>query len=320
MRYSAIFRIQGKPRTVRTALRAAVRVIGTVLAAMLAVAPVNAAPQTAAASTRLSARDGAFFFSGWAGPAFKVFFHLPPKITAATPVVFVLHGAGRDADHCMKIWAPFADANHFIVVAPDFDAASFPGSNPYAFGGVLDKDGKLQPRAKWTLSAIEPLFDEVKLRTGSAVRAYAIFGHSAGAHFVQRLIMLEPGLRIRAAVAANAGSYAMPDFSAEYPFGLKNTPVNAAQLRQAFAMPLVILLGTADTGSAYLPQEPGAVAEGPNRFARGKNFYAAAKAAAARLHAPFNWKLEFVDGVGHDEGKMGAAGVSYLGEGFGVPK
>lgn len=282
-------------------------------------APAVPAAATAAAE-RLPTGDGSFVFTGWQGPAITVFTHLPTTVTADTPIVFVMHGRGRDAERYRKEWAGLADANKFILITPQFDKAAFPDTQMYNHGGFRNADGSLRPRAQWTFSAIEPMFDAVKARTGSKVARYAIYGHSAGAQFVHRYVLLVPHPRISAAVSANAGSYAWPSFEKDYPFGLRGAPVDNAQLKRAFATPLVVLLGTADIdpNSESLPRDPAAMEQGPYRLARGKAFYTAAEAKAKELGVPFRWRLRYADGIAHSDGGMAAFAAPLLAEGFGA--
>lgn len=288
----------------------------------LPIAAPALAQTTAAApeSTTLAPGDGHFRFSGWAGPEITVYYHMPATVSATTPVVFVMHGTGRDADRYLREWSALAESNGFIAVVPQFDKASFPGSESYNWGGFRAPDGTLRPREKWTFAAIEPLFDEVKRRTGTTVPTYAIYGHSAGAQFVHRFVWLTPNPRANAIVPANAGSYAMPDFTVDFPFGLQGAPVDEAQLKRALGMPVVVLLGTADIDPNHksLPRQPEAMAQGPYRLARGKAFFAAAKAQAERLKTPFRWQLRYADGVAHSNGGMAKFAAPLLAKGFGT--
>lgn len=271
--------------------------------------PAAAAPLPAAA-----AQTGTFAFNGWAGPALRVWYWAPDKVVATTPVVFVMHGVKRDADRYLAEWVPLAKRHGFIVVVPEFNQTSFPGSLGYNTGYFTERDGTPRPRAQWSFAAIEPLFDAVKARTGARVPRYALYGHSAGAQFVHRYVLFMPEARLSRAVAANAGWYTRPDLTTVYPYGLGGTPVGQKGLTRALDQPLTILLGTADTDIAdpNLRTSHQANAQGPHRFARGLNFHEAGKATAARLVVPFRWHLEKVLGVGHNNGEMAVAAAPLL--------
>ena len=80
------------------------------------------------------------------------------------------------------------------------------------------KQGTAIERKKWTFSAIEHIFDDIRARTGSSCEKYSIFGHSAGSQFVHRMVLFRNDLRIEYAVAANAGSYTLPSFETKFPY------------------------------------------------------------------------------------------------------
>ena len=52
-------------------------------------------------------------------------------------------------------------------------------------------------------------------------------------------------------------------------------------------------------GVLTITHTPEADAQGLYRFARGQFFYAQARAAAATMHAPFNWTLATAPGIAH---------------------
>jgi hypothetical protein len=141
-----------------------------------------------------------------------------------------------------------------------------------------------------------------------------MFGHSAGAQFVHRFIMTGNARRLERAVSANAGSYMFPDERYAWPFGTRNLPANVWTPQPAYAVPMTILLGTADDDPNYpsLPREPEAMAQGQHRLARGRAFYAATRADAAARHLPYAWDCRLVPGVGHDNGRMAPSGIAAL--------
>ena len=85
----------------------------------------------------------------------------------------------------------------------------------------------------------------------------------------------------------------------------------------AFAKPVVILLGESDIQrTSNLRMTPEADRQGLNRLARGKNFYAMAKAKANELGVPFNWRLITVPDVGHSGSKMAGGAIKLIREMF----
>lgn len=272
-----------------------------------------AAPDAPSAAAAVPT-TGRFVFTGWDGPALPVWYQLPDAVERDTPVVFVMHGVYRDADRYRDEWAGLARRHGFIAVVPQFSRADFPGSRGYNTGYFANEDGTPRPRALWSFAAIEPLFDDVRVRFGTDVPRYAIYGHSAGAQFVHRYVLFMPEARIERAIAANAGWYTMPDLATGFPYGLGNTPVDAAGLRAALAQPLTVMLGTADTdrGDPNLRKTPEADAQGLHRYARGLAFLAEGQRAAEALDAPFGWRLVKVPGIGHSNAGMAEAAARVL--------
>ena len=257
-------------------------------------------------TAHLPAGKSDFTFSSWGGPPLKVWTHRPERLSATTPIVIVMHGAGRDGDRYRDEWAGLADTSRFILVVPEFPKADFPGAEGYNLGNVHDARGNKNPRAVWTFSAIEPLFDEIKRRTGGAQTGYTLYGHSAGAQFVHRYLYFVPYARVTQAIAANAGWYTLPTYREAFPYGLDNAPVPTADLDAALGKNLIVLLGTADTDTQgkNLRRTPEALAQGPHRYARGHTFHAAGEARARARGTPFAWQLRYAPGVGHTNGLM----------------
>ena len=285
---------------------AAVLVLFGVPAALFLARPDPAIEQVAGA--------GRFTFTGWDGPALPVYYQLPDRVTPATPVVFVMHGVYRDADRYRDEWAALARQHGFIAVVPQFGRDDFPGSRGYNTGYFAEADGTPRPRARWSFAAIEPLFDDVRQRFGTAVTGYGIYGHSAGAQFVHRFVLFMPEARIEQAIAANAGWYTMPDMTTGFPYGLGDAPVDEGALAAALGKPVTVLLGTADTDreDPNLRKTPEADAQGPHRLARGQAFFARAEQAAEAQGVPFGWSIRTVPGVGHSNGRMAKAAAPLL--------
>lgn len=244
----------------------------------------------------------------------RVLLGRPPGLATDRPVVFVMHGAQRDVDVEFDRWYALALEHEFLLVVAEFNVRDFPGARGYSYGNVQDGNGQPRPRSTWSFEAIEAIFDDLRQRFGMTAEGYAIYGHAAGAQFVHRFLLHVPEARVSRAVAANAGWYAMPDFTVAWPHGLQGSAVGEEPLRHALQAPLTLLLGAEN----IVPDEPGlrwtpeALAQGPHRVARGEAFFAAGRAAAAERGIAFGWQLATVPGAGQDSDLMAAAALPYL--------
>lgn len=239
---------------------------------------------------------------------------LPSQATPESPVVIVMHGVGRNGADYLNDWMPYARKLGFLLIVPEFSKTQFPGEEGYNSGNTVDRSGRALSREQWSYSAIEPIFDAVKARTGSRAGRYRLFGHSAGAQFVHRFLYFIPEARVERAVAANAGWYMLPDLTVDFPYGLKGSPVTELDLRHALAVPLTVLLGTADTDPVLhsLRHTPEADAQGMHRLARGKYFYARAEEAARTRGLRLGWTLATAPGVDHNDAAMTPFALGYL--------
>ena len=140
---------------------------------------------------------------------------------------------------------------------------------------------------------------------------YVLWGHSAGAQFVHRLLavksndreMLSGTRHLLRAVAANSGSYTMPSFQENYPFGFGGlSSIGISTIAHFLHTPLLVLLGQADTDANHktIPTDRAAQKQGINRLERGLSFYRAGLEYAQEPGTSFGWQLALVPGVGHD--------------------
>ena len=244
----------------------------------------------------------------------NVYLTRPVHLAPDRPLLFVLHGAGRNADEYRDQWHELALEHDFLLVVPEFKERLYPGVRGYNLGNVFDPDGQVRSEPERSFSAIEAVFEEVRRRFGMTAQGYAIYGHSAGAQFLHRFLYHVPDARVTGAVAANAGWYTMPVFDAAYPYGLRGSVVGSGDLAAALQRPLTVLLGEADEDPQHpsLRRTPEALAQGPHRLARGQAFFSAASDAAAALGVPFAWQLLTVPGAGHDNRSMAPAAIPRL--------
>jgi hypothetical protein len=136
---------------------------------------------------------------------------------------------------------------------------------------------------------------------------YFIFGHSAGAQFVHRLLTFVRCPRVLKAVAANAGWYTLPTVDKKwppFPYSLRGAAREFQDPQQVLAAPLTVLLGTRDTRSkeedSNLRASEGAMAQGTHRLQRGMTYYEVGQQVALSGKWPFAWKLQRVPGAGHE--------------------
>jgi poly(3-hydroxybutyrate) depolymerase len=268
----------------------------------------------ATAATPVPSGKWSFVFTDKRGQAdrpLRVYTYRPRQCDSTCPMLFVMHGKKRRASAMRDNWELAADKYGFLVIAPEFSGKHWPGAADYNQGGVGDSGNRNQ----WAYSAIEHLFDE--MRDGQ--KDYAIFGHSAGAQFAHRLVMLLPDSRASLAIVANAGWYLWPEWrkdrkAASYPHSLVDSPAGEKELRQALQKRVVVVLGEGDTDPNHpdLDRSEGSMKQGATRVERGENFFAAATAAARDLGVKFAWELSYVPGTGHDGAAMSRASADLV--------
>lgn len=115
---------------------------------------------------------GSFVFEPLKGKSVRLHYFIPRTATEESHVVIVCHGLSRNADDYRDRWIESALNYGLIIAAPEFTKEVFPGSRGYNLGNVF-RDGnrpvrhELNDESDWTFSAIEPIFDEIKRRTGN---------------------------------------------------------------------------------------------------------------------------------------------------------
>lgn len=228
------------------------------------------------------------------------------------PIVFIMHGGGRNAEDYLDAWVEIAQKNNLLLLAPEF-ANTFKNytTNDYQEGNLFTFFGTPNPKEEWAYSIIENTFDHIKATHKISNEQYAIFGHSAGGQFVHRMMLLMPEARISTGIAANAGFYSFPNEQLEFPYGLKNTE---AKLQEAYNKKLVVLLGALDNDPALgtFRTTAQAMQQGRHRLERGSTFFNANKELSATHKWNFNWELDTIPNVGHDYKKMSLHAAEWL--------
>jgi alpha-beta hydrolase superfamily lysophospholipase len=222
-----------------------------------------------------------------------------------------MHGMGRNADGYRDAWIAHSEAHGFLLICPEYSDAKFPGVRLYNYGNAQ------APAAEWTFFALDRAVDAVLAALDAPASPFALYGHSAGAQFVHRYLLLTGAPRARRIIIAHAGWYSWPRFDIAFPHGLANCAATEAGLRSALGRPVTILLGDQDNDPTHFQLRRDAVTDvqGLHRFERGQNFFAAARAAAEGYGIPCGWSLAVVPGVAHSNAGMARAAAEILAQG-----
>jgi hypothetical protein len=266
----------------------------------------------------LVAQAGASSLS-WFDPAFPdrtLVLHAarPANWHPSHPILFVHHGVARNGRDYRDYWQPHVDAAGILAIAIEFPEASFPEYLWYNFGNLHNADGSANPREKWTFGIDTRLFQALRDQGITTTRQYGLFGHSAGGQYVHRMLSFGYRDQVAVAVSANAGTYAMPDLTTNWPWGLGATGVSSDDLRTLLTFPLIIMAGTDDikTTGRFFPKGPKSLKQGPTRHARAHTYLRTGQQAAAQLGVPLAWKVIDVPDVGHDGRRMSDAAAPLI--------
>ena len=288
---------------------------------------------------KLHAGSGNFVISGGSGIADRtipVFYYQPKAFNQDSKVLIVVPGTGRNAWDYRDAWIKAADQYNVLVLAPHYSEEYYQFAD-YHLGGVVanlkinsdaengdnrfrldDADIEYQintDRTQWLYPDFDRLFALVKNATGLQAEGYDLFGHSAGAQILHRLVLLHSDSSADRVVAANAGFYTLPNMQKTFFYGVSGTGIEEAELVNSFSNKLVIMLGKKDDASASggrMLHTPMVDEQGKGRLERGRYFYQVAKFTANTLLVDFNWELVEVPGVGHDFKAISKAAADYL--------
>ena len=158
-------------------------------------------------------------------PPIEVFYHIPSGNITTMPILMSFHGANRDGANYRDYWISMANANGFMVFAPEFTNVNYPGlGDNYLMGNVfVDGDNPTQLEFndpnEWTFSVIEPLFEYIKNDISGVQETYSAWGHSGGAQFLHRFALFVPDSKLGIGVCSNSGWYTVPESGVDYPYG-----------------------------------------------------------------------------------------------------
>ena len=230
------------------------------------------------------------------------------------PIVFVHHGVARNGQDYRDFWLPHVDTGGMLAIAIEFPQDGFPEYLWYNFGNLHTGDGIPNPRGQWTFGIDERLFQALCDQGVTTTQRYGLFGHSAGGQYVHRMLSFGYRDQVAVAISANAGTYAMPDLTTDWPWGLGSTEVTHDDLASLLNFPLTIMAGTADvkTTGRFFPKGPKSLKQGPTRHARAHAYLRSGQHAAATMGVPLAWKVIDVQDVGHDGRQMSDAAAPLI--------
>ena len=256
-------------------------------------------------------------------PPVEVFYHIPDGDISTMPILMSFHGSSRDGDNHRDYWIDMANANGFMVFAPEFSSANYPGlGDNYIMSNIFD-DGDNPSTAtfndpsEWTGSILDPLFEYIKAEISGSQIDYSAWGHSAGAQFLHRLLMYLPSSKIKVAICSNAGWYTVPENAVSYPYGTANSELSDAAIVSFLSKQLIVHLGENDTTPSTSnggPRNNNTLnnQQGFTRFDRGEYFFNTSQNLAQTLTVPFNWEQHNVPNVGHNPQLMANDALQYL--------
>ena len=251
-------------------------------------------------------------FSDWEKPPINIFYKLPKEINNKTEILFIIHGNSRNADGYIEVWASLANNKNVILIAPEFIKSTFPNYNTLQ---MSSSSGKIKSDTNLYLNgSIDLLFNFYRNKFNVKTDQYMIYGHSGGAQFVHRYLLMSDMPKIKKAVAANAGWYTFLG-GWKVPYGIKEPPskLSSDNLRRFLKMKLSVFIGSKDTEiTSSVNQSKGANKQGANRFQRANNFFISSSNVAKKHNLEFNWDYKIIKGVGHSNTKMALAAAEVL--------
>jgi hypothetical protein len=250
----------------------------------------------------------------------EVFYHIPNGEVKMMPILMSFHGVNRNAADYRDYWISMANSNKFMVFAPQFSDEDFSTGDAYNLANIFNdgdnpSSSTFNAKEEWTFSVLDPLFEQIKSAVSGTQEKYNGWGHSAGAQFLQRFVLYLPNSKLDIAVCSNAGWYTVPEFSVDFPYGLKKGQLPNLDLKLALSKKLIIHLGTGDTDQNSPGLRHNSVVDaqqGASRLDRGRYFFAESQSTAQSLNTTFNWEKDEVFAVAHEAQKMANDALQHI--------
>ncbi len=242
-------------------------------------------------------------FAYWDKPDVEIFYITPEQINKDTKVIFVMHGNSRNAEDYLSAWIPHVLNKNVIVAAPQFTKTDF---RYFFLLEMAESSGKINNnKNEYINNSISLFFNYMKSKFSLSTQTYSMFGHSAGAQFTHRYMLLSKDQRISNAVIANAGWYTFIT-NDEFPYGIKNSPISISneQIKWVMSNKVNLLIGSEDIGSKSVNSSKGAKLQGITRVDRANNYFNSLITSAEDKNYAFRWNYKVLDNVDHDFKKV----------------
>ena len=250
-------------------------------------------------------------FAYWDKPDVEILYITPNAINEDTEVIFVIHGNSRNADDYLSAWIPLVQNKNVIIAAPNFDKKNF---RYFFLLESAESNGTINERSdSYINTSISLFFNYFKSRFSLNANTYKMFGHSAGAQFTHRYMLLSNDQRISDTVIANAGWYTFLN-GEQYPYGIKDTPIeiSSSHIRWFMSNKTSLLIGSIDTNLNNVNSSAGAQKQGITRFDRADNYFKSLIDISDKKEIPFRWSYKVINDAGHDYQKMTPIAASIL--------
>ena len=250
-------------------------------------------------------------FAYWDKPDVEILYITPNAINEDTEVIFVIHGNSRNADDYLSAWIPLVQNKNVIIAAPNFDKKNF---RYFFLLESAESNGSINERSdSYINKSISLFFNYFKSRFALNANTYKMFGHSAGAQFTHRYMLLSNDQRISDTVIANAGWYTCLN-GEQYPYGIKDTPIeiSSSHIRWFMSNKTSLLIGSIDTNLNNVNSSAGAQKQGITRVDRADNYFKSLIDISDKKEIPFRWSYKVINDVGHDYQKMTPIAASIL--------
>ena len=249
----------------------------------------------------------------------NVFSYIPKGNKEDMKIIFVMSGCLRDALNYLKNWIEVADKYNYIIVAPEFDKDHYSIAE-HEYGNLIDieydyssqdiyipymKYGKtIKDKSEWIYDIIDNIYLKFIKENTLKNDGFIIFGHSSGAQFVHKYLMLGDSKYCKLYLAANAGLYTFFNEEKDYPYGIKNLNEYKNIIDKSLSKKAYIMIGDQDITTDDLNHMEEDKEEGLTRLERGTNYYNIAKEYSNKNNIDFNWNLIIMPNVNHDNKKV----------------